>query len=258
LPDSDVDDGDSADERRHAPLTSMGFHNPADFDGGSRSNPVQGRGGPSQGRLVFMRGYMSARWINTIGARYVVDPEFFCRHLDFRPRDDPSSTFSTPALPSSSWHLIELPVMAIGTRMAPKGPVRLESIDGLRDEGAEALAAHHHRIARLSSSDMAVGESMYRQFYVFDETHFAVEQRISICMQPGENGGGYVGDYSLPFSPPFPSAGTNQRLTYLIPLQCSFGSTRAPTSLPATAAPRRRGRCSRPNPTTSPPSNTST
>ncbi|KAK3328637.1 hypothetical protein B0T19DRAFT_196272 [Cercophora scortea] len=183
-PDSDIDaDHDSADERRHESRRCTLFYDPHDLlrhDMGQQTKPLSS--------IVFLRGYMTAAWINAVGARFVVDPEFFCRHLDFRQPDDSVNNFSTPALPSSSWHLIELPVITIGTRTRPKGPMQLDRIEELRKEGAQALAGHHDRIAKLSSSDMATGESMVRDFYVFDETHFAIEQRISICMQPAERG----------------------------------------------------------------------
>lgn len=92
--------------------------------------------------------------------------------------------------------------MSIGARSMPETTSRLSAdrIGTLRDEGAEALTNHHHRIlTRLASSDMSVGESMYREFYVFDDTYFAVEQRISICMQPGERGVPPAGMFA-PFS----------------------------------------------------------
>ena len=168
---------DSTDERQHAASNFACFNDPQEFFryGLGRSRP--------QSCIIFLRGFMSPAWINNIGSRYFIDPEFFCRHLDFRPTDDNSNNFSIPALPSSSWHLIELPVITIGTRMAHKGATWVEKVEMLRREGVEALASHHHRIAKLSSSGMAVGDSMVRGFYVFDETHFAIEQRISICMQ---------------------------------------------------------------------------
>ena len=179
--DSDVDP-DSADERRHDTRRFTSFHDPQQF---FRHNLDQTQ---RQSCIIFLRGYMTAAWINNIGARYVVDPEFFCRHLDCRPADDNSNNFSIPALPSSSWHLIELPVITIGTRTVPKGPMRLDRIEALRKVGAEELKNHHFKIAKLSSSGMVLGESMVRDFYVFDETHFAVEQRISICMQTDDGG----------------------------------------------------------------------
>jgi len=128
-------------------------------------------------RIIFLRGFMSAAWLNNIGARYFVDPEYFCRHLDFRPADDNSNNFSIPALPSSSWHLIELPIMTIGTFKAR------DSVEQMRAKGIAAVGRHHQAISKLALSGMSVGESMIRDFYVFDEAHFAIEQRISICMQ---------------------------------------------------------------------------
>ncbi|KAM4057225.1 corA-like Mg2+ transporter protein [Hirsutella rhossiliensis] len=183
---SDSDpDPDSADDRsrRHVPRKPMTFSEPNGF-----FSITERQNGEPQSCIVFMRGFMSAAWINSVGARYVVDPEFFCRHLDFRPPDDNSNNFSIPALPSSSWYLIELPVMTIGTRMAARGPLRLDRLADLRRQGVEALTDHRYEISKLSSTKMTVGESMVRNFYVFDEMHFAVEQRISICMQPANNG----------------------------------------------------------------------
>lgn len=154
------------------------FHSPEEFFNFEHPSTDE-----PESRIVFIRGHQTAEWLNSIGAKYHVDPEFFCRHLDFRPADDNSNNFSIPALPSSSWHLIQLPVITIGTRDATKSPMKQEIIDKLRMEGANALAAHHHKIARWSGSGMNAGDSMVRQFYTFDETHFAIEQRISICMQ---------------------------------------------------------------------------
>lgn len=165
-------DHDSSDDRRREVFS---FRDPQEFFHFHIQKP--------QSRIIFLRGFMSANWINNIGGRYIVDPEYFCRHLDFSSPDDNSNNFSLPALSSSSWHLIELPIMTIGKRTASQGLMRLQVIENLRKEGASALKDHHHRISRLSSSDMEVGESMIREFYVFDENHFVIEQRVSVCMQ---------------------------------------------------------------------------
>jgi hypothetical protein len=133
--------------------------------------------------MVFLRGYMTADWLNSIGAKYRVDPEYFCRHLDFRPPCENSNNFSIPALPSSSWHLIQLPILTIGVKDSAKGSIDFDAIETLRKKGREAFSDHHHRITRLSSSGMTIGDSMVRDYLLFDNTHFAIEQRISICMQ---------------------------------------------------------------------------
>lgn len=177
----------SGDERRHEARRSIPFTDAQSFFRDTASHDAA-----SDSCILFLRGFMTANWINNVGARYVVDPELFCRHLDFRPSNDSSNNFSTPTLPSSSWHLIELPVITIGTRVTHKGPMRLENIELLRKESSEALDNHHHNISKLSSSSMNMGESMLREFYVFDETHFAMEQRISISIQPADNGNAFT------------------------------------------------------------------
>lgn len=138
--------------------------------------------------LIFLRGFLSAAWINNVGSRFFVDPEFFGRHLDFRCAQDKSNNFSTPCLPSTSWHLMELPVTTIGSResalngMSPSAWTEEE-----RKKGRYALERHHEKLSSLSP-DIRPGESMIRDYYVFDEIHFAIDQRISICMQQAEDG----------------------------------------------------------------------
>ncbi|KAG8667973.1 hypothetical protein FPOAC1_012815 [Fusarium poae] len=99
---SDGEGDETSDEKRHQALVPEKFQ---DADSFYRFNLEK----PPQSCIIFLRGFMTAQWINNIGARYFVDPEFFCRHLDFSPVNDTASNFSIPALPSSSGHLIELP-----------------------------------------------------------------------------------------------------------------------------------------------------
>lgn len=180
LADEDTDP-DSSDERHHELRSSLPFSDPLLFYDHAICR------GKRQSRIVFMRGWLTADWINHIGAGHVVDPEFWARHLDFRPADDNSNNFSVPALPFTSWHLMELPVITIGTRRTQKGETNLENIAKLRVQAANALKEHHHQVSRLASSGMSVGDSMIRDFHVFDEMHFAVEQKISIWMQTDDS-----------------------------------------------------------------------
>jgi hypothetical protein len=131
---------------------------------------------------------MSADWINTIGAKYLIDPEYFCRHLKFRSVDDVSNTYSIPPLPSASWHLIQLPVMTACARDAFRTSTQTEALLRIREKGAKSLAAHQREIRNLLQSQLDVGKSMVREFHVLDETHYVLEQRISICMKEGNNG----------------------------------------------------------------------
>lgn len=184
LADGDIDP-DSSDERHHELRKSLPFSDPLQFYG-----HAIGREKPHS-CIVFMHGWLTRDWINHIGARHVVDPEFWARHLDVRPADDSSNNFSVPALPSTSWHLMELPVITIGTRRTQKGETDLARIANLRAQAANALKEHHHQVSKLASSGMSVGDSIIRDFHVFDETHVAVEQKISICMQTNDEGNNF-------------------------------------------------------------------
>ncbi|KAJ5623415.1 hypothetical protein N7490_012020 [Penicillium lividum] len=154
-----------------------------------------------QSCMVFLQGYMTADWLNSVGAKYRVDPEYFCRHLDFRAPSENSNNFSIPALPSSSWHLIQLPILTIGVKDSAKGSMDFDAIEKLRRKGRDALADHHHRITRLSSSGMTIGDSMVRDYLMFDNTHFAIEQRISILFVWIDSGKEFPGDCTAPWAP---------------------------------------------------------
>jgi hypothetical protein len=137
--------------------------------------------------LIFLRGFLSAAWINNVGSRFFVDPEFFGRHLDFRSTQDKLNNFSTPCLPSASWHLMELPVTIIGSRESTLGGMSPSAwTEKERQRGRDALERHHEKLSRLNPA-LNLGESMIRDYYVFDEIHFAIDQRISICMQQAED-----------------------------------------------------------------------
>lgn len=147
---------------------------------------------PFQSTVTFLHGYTSPAWINHIGAGYNIDPEFFCRHLDFRGPEESPISFSIPSIPSSCCYLIDLPVITIGERDDCTSSCTLHEahIEALRREAAIALDAHRREIKYIDQNrpKMVDGQSMVRDYYVFDETHFAVEQRISICMErPGDD-----------------------------------------------------------------------
>ncbi|UKZ69033.1 uncharacterized protein TrAtP1_010046 [Trichoderma atroviride] len=143
---------------------------------------------PETSCIVFLRGFLSAAWINNVGSRFFVDPELFGRHLDFRSTQDKSNNFSTPSLPSASRHLMELPITTIGSRESSLYGIPPSAwIEQERKRGRDALEKHHDRLSSLRS-DISVGESMIRDYYIFDETHFAIDQRISIFMQQVEDG----------------------------------------------------------------------
>lgn len=131
-----------------------------------------------QSRIIFLSGFMPAEWINHLGARYLVDPEFFGRHLSFRYASENLGNYSIPRLPSSSRQFIELPVITLGRRLS----VPQDSIRKLRERGRQRLSQHHN-ILIAGGPSMKAGQQMVRDYYLLDEVNFAIEEQISIYIQ---------------------------------------------------------------------------
>ncbi|KAK7413113.1 hypothetical protein QQX98_007999 [Neonectria punicea] len=76
---------------------------------------------PSSGDMLFLQGVASPEWINHVGSKYGVDPEFFRRHAD-SPASSPLGHFDLPSLQSSNIDILTLPITSIGrwgTTMPP-------------------------------------------------------------------------------------------------------------------------------------------
>lgn len=132
-------------------------------------------------RLLFLRGYPSPEWLGLIGARHMVDPEFFVRFLHFKPAKDAAFNNSFPALPASTWNLLELPVITIGERKAFHGLADQVKIDNMRRETRSKIQRHHDSLRGTSNVDVA--SSVVRGVAILDHSCFALEQRIWICLQ---------------------------------------------------------------------------
>ncbi|KAH7265627.1 uncharacterized protein BKA55DRAFT_636573 [Fusarium redolens] len=130
------------------------------------------------GRLVFLRGFPSAQWLNCLGSTIDVDPEFFYRHLEgtistgqVSPRLDQS--FSTP-FPWSQ-DLIQLRVCNTGSWDINGS--RHTLVD-LRKDCESKLRMHVEDFAHLRN--FAVGDSIVRRFIVHNRHSYSIEQRLSI------------------------------------------------------------------------------
>lgn len=132
-----------------------------------------------QSRIIFLSGFLTPAWMKSIGARYTVDPEFFCRHMNFHYALGNSNNCVLPGLPSSSAQSVELPIITIGRRQ----PLSLKSIKSLREEGVINVHLHHHNIWTRGLSLMKAGQQMVREYYVFDQEHFVIEEQISVHIQ---------------------------------------------------------------------------
>lgn len=144
------------------------------------NHPLPGDG---CGQLLFLRGLPSSEWVNTIGARYRVDPELFRRYL---PVTSGQETFDLPAVASSSSNIVKLTVTSIGHRVI---------VDpGLSGDGRSAC--EHFQL--LGNPMGLVGQSIVRKVSLHDEQHFSIEQDVHICVM--RRGGGWLGRNVLRFT----------------------------------------------------------
>lgn len=144
----------------------------------------------SSGRVFFLRGYPSARWLGSLGSCHFVDPEFFKRWLEFPYAPNPNNQFSTPSLPTSCWNLLELPIVSIGRRSGARVFRSQHMLESARSRLDDAIRAYQTEL--LMGTYPGVGSSVARDISLFDDTHFAIEQRITICMQSQEGSNDWV------------------------------------------------------------------
>lgn len=131
----------------------------------------------SQSHILFLKGYPSPEWLAHIGALCLTDPEYFNSHLRFRWR---RNYFSLPSLPSSSDEIIRLRIATIGSRDANNHESDQRSVDKLRLDGTKAMRKYNNELE--AATNLNQGDSIVRGYAALDETHFIIEQEISICL----------------------------------------------------------------------------
>lgn len=133
--------------------------------------------------LVFLRGQSTPEWLNTVGAQFGVDPEFFRRHLNLNLSPGVSSHFSWPSPPSASSNIITLRVTTIGSR---KDGYSLANgtIGRARQNAASKMESFSKKLQSFSND---VGASYVRRFSIHDYEYFTIEQDISLCCTRSNN-----------------------------------------------------------------------
>ena len=133
-----------------------------------------------QKRLFFLKGWPTPQWLNLIGCRYRIDPEFFSRHLDFPSPYTEAHNYSRPPLPSSSTTCFRLNLTTLGVkpnrRRVSHGEVRK-----LRRENSDKMAAYHSRL--MKGQGFKTGDAIVREYVTLDATNFALEQYASVYLK---------------------------------------------------------------------------
>lgn len=142
-------------------------------------------------RIVFMHGLPSPQWLNAIGAQYSVDPEFYRRHLDFHAQTGRPDYFTMPPMPSEMNSIIRLCVTTIG-HVGDDHKMNRKSLETRRETSARQMEKY---LSALRRDNWSLGESLVRDFDIHDESHWSLEQRISLCV--AQNGNEWTGTYTL-------------------------------------------------------------
>lgn len=132
---------------------------------------------PKMDQIIFVRGSPSPAWINLLGAKYKVEPEFFRRHLRYLPGRDHSDH---PTLPSATTNTLSLSVISLYSRSRALGP---EEIINLRNEDHETA----RRNTQAISAHDACGETIVRKFSTLNDRLLAMEHEISIYIRERKN-----------------------------------------------------------------------
>ncbi|CEO60843.1 hypothetical protein PMG11_05348 [Penicillium brasilianum] len=141
---------------------------------------LETQAGSNSGKIVFLNGFVPPEWLNLIGARYRVDPEFYRQHLSFMQQEGQPDL---PGLPYTSKNIVRLPLISIGTwgtdRISQKG-----CLAGQRSAAFQKIKSY----LRSFDATTLPGQGIARNLIVNDAVHFTVEQEASICVEKKDGG----------------------------------------------------------------------
>lgn len=140
-------------------------------------------------RIIFMHGLPSPQWLNALGAQYSINAEFYRRHLDFHAQAGRPDYFTLPPLPSGMNSIIHLCVSTLG-HIDDDNKIPYKSLESYREKSAVQMEKY---VGALKRDNWYLGDSLVREFDIHDESHWSLEQRISLCVT--HNGDEWTGMY---------------------------------------------------------------
>lgn len=139
----------------------------------SLSQPQIGNTSPPS-CLLFLRGYPSATWLNELGARYKIDPEFFHRHLSFLSNDQHNFRPKPFVLPSSQSTIFQLTMTSVGVQESRRHTgTNLDRIDVTK-----RMEAYLHNLK--IGQGWRCRKSVVRSFNTHSENEFSIEQAVTV------------------------------------------------------------------------------
>lgn len=153
-----------------------------------------------EAKLVFLRGQASSEWLRHLGAAYHIDPEFYQRHLDFLATAGRANHYVLPSIPSASDSIIQLSYFTISNFSALKDMLDVQAkdtgsqtIDELRRSAQQQMESYLTNVTQRIDSRDGIGDSIVRNFHVFDSLHFALEQRMTLTVTTAGDGDEWTG-----------------------------------------------------------------
>lgn len=143
------------------------------------------------GEIIFLRGQLSDRWLGVMGSKHGVDPGFLSQCLDFGMSGSRANHFSVPGFCTTNWNMVRLPLITLGLRDTMHDVIDQKELRRLRQKVKEQLNDYHAEVNSLEQKNR-VGSSLVRDYHIFDQNEFAIEQSISVCFQPGKNACGWT------------------------------------------------------------------
>lgn len=149
-----------------------------------KTSPPPARG---RGQLLFIRGFLSPAWLSTIGSKYMLDPEFILRHLDFFAGSAHRHGYGLPSLVSTTCNIIRLCTSTIIHRDEHSGSNHAEKLSKCRREQREEMLTYRRQLRTRARC----GDSLVREFSTINDHHSIIEQWMSICV--AKSGEGWLG-----------------------------------------------------------------
>lgn len=151
-------------------------------------------------KLVFLRGQASSEWLRHLGAAYHIDPEFYQRHLDFLATAGRENHYVLPSIPSASDSIIQLSYFTISNSSVLNDMLDnkakdtgWETVDEIRRTARQQMDSYITNMTQHINSRDGIGDSIVRNFHVFDSLHFAIEQRMTLTIATTGDGEEWTG-----------------------------------------------------------------
>lgn len=73
-----------------------------------------------------------------------------------------------------------------------------QNIDDLRRKSVKEMDSYFTKVVQNIESDTSIGDSIVRNFYVFDDLRFALEQRMTLTVAPSADEEDWTGEQIPP------------------------------------------------------------